>query len=115
MGSINAQDALSTAGNIKLKGVIPATTAAAASIGSSKLALAVLLVTSVKNVTNTHTNSTMSIGGNDVAMDSCSATSWLKPVSLKAVAIDRPPANNSMTPHGTSRVACHESKRSPPM
>lgn len=50
-GSMKAKLALIVAGIIRILGSIPAATAADAKIGSSNVVVAVLLVTSVKNVT----------------------------------------------------------------
>ena len=53
-GIINAQLALRAAGNIRLNGFNPAACAVEARIGSKRAVVAVLLVTSVKNVTLKH-------------------------------------------------------------
>ena len=58
-GSINAKLALIVAGTMINRGSISAASAAAAKMGISKVAVAVLLVTSVKNVTTKQTNPIM--------------------------------------------------------
>ena len=64
-GSMKAQLALSTAGTIKIIGFMPVVVAVTASTGISRLAVAVLLVTSVRKVTARQIDSTSSHVGRD--------------------------------------------------
>ena len=64
-GSINANDAESVAGNMNINGCKPATTAAAPITGKIIVDVAVLDVSSVKNVIPKHTNKTTAHKGSD--------------------------------------------------
>jgi len=63
-GSIKAQEALNAAGIISNLGSAPAPSAAAANTGINKVVVAVLLVTSVRNVTDMQISKIINIKGN---------------------------------------------------
>ena len=78
-GNINAQEVLNTAGNIKMMGSIWLLVATDANKGISKLALAVLLVVSVRKVTKRQMLNTMAQRGRLVKKASCSPSNVLNP------------------------------------
>jgi len=110
-GSINAQDALIAAGIIKSIGSILAPTAAAPRMGINKVVVAVLLVTSVKNVTARHKTPIISNIGK---VDSCSKLApmlVLKPELVNAVAMVMPAPNSSSIPQGIFSAVSQSMRR----
>jgi len=99
-GSIKAQEALIAAGIINKIGSILAPTAAAPRMGINKVVVAVLLVTSVKNVTARHKTPIISNIGK---FDNCSRLApilVLKPELVNAVAMVMPAPNSNNMPQG---------------
>mmetsp|Transcript_78801 Transcript_78801/g.222813 ORF Transcript_78801/g.222813 Transcript_78801/m.222813 type:complete len:400 (-) Transcript_78801:416-1615(-) len=102
-GSIKAQLAASVAGTIRVTGASWREQARSPRIGSSTLAVAVLLVTSVRKVTSsTAANTTRSVGA-PWRTDSCWPSHSESPVALKPVASAKPPPKSSRMCHGVLR------------
>ena len=99
-GNMNAQLALIAAGIISSNGSIWADIAVAASIGMSSVVVAVLDVISVKKVIQSASAKMTSMIGSVVNVDKASPMTCDNPVTVKALAIAIPPANNINTPQG---------------
>jgi len=99
-GSMNAQEALNAAGIMKSFGSVAAPMAAAARIGISNVVVAVLLVTSVRKVTDRQIIPIISMSG---SVDSCSRLAPmvpLRPEFMNAVAMAMPAPKRINMPHG---------------
>ena len=83
-GSMKAQEALIAAGTIKSFGSIPAPNAAAASIGINNVAVAVLLVTSVRNVTDRQIKLIIRKTGRSASSSNADPIMLLRPELTKA-------------------------------
>ena len=90
-GNMKAKLQLIVAGTMISFGSISAASAAAARIGISSVAVAVLLVTSVKNVTTKQSTTIMTTTGTNVSDERLVPTESLNPDALKAFAIAIPP------------------------
>jgi len=99
-GNMNAHDALSAAGIMNNLGSVSAPIAAAASIGINNVVVAVLLVTSVRNVT---ARQMMAIINSRCKVESCSRLApmeRLKPELVNALAMAIPAPNRISMPQG---------------
>ena len=112
-GNIKAKLALIVAGIINNLGSISDAIAAVTNIGNRIVVVAVLLVTSVKNVTAKQMaamlKSTGSVPRDEIEFPSIS----LNPDALNALAKHNPPANNTKTPQGIF-AAVSQSSNLPP-
>mmetsp|Transcript_98096 Transcript_98096/g.316337 ORF Transcript_98096/g.316337 Transcript_98096/m.316337 type:complete len:250 (+) Transcript_98096:157-906(+) len=102
-GSMKAQLAARVAGTMKVAGMTPSEQESSPMMGRSTLAVAVLLVTSVRKVTINTMSKTTRNGGKLPRM-----TSWLpsqveRLVALKAVARAKPPPKSNRMCHGVLR------------
>ena len=112
-GSMKAQEALMAAGIISSFGSMLAPIAAAANIGINRVVVAVLLVTSVKNVTERQITKTMTSTGNNARSSSADPIMELSPELTKAWAIDKPAPKSIKVPQGI-RLADSQSSNFPP-
>lgn len=78
-GSMNAQEQLIVPGNINNSGGSPTSKDNAAKIGSNNIAVAVLLVISVRNVTSMQMDRTIAHGGASFRNASCRPIETLNP------------------------------------
>ena len=101
------------AGAMSISSGNSAARAAAASMGISRVVLAVLDVASVRNVTARHTHRISSSGGNSVNPARAEPSSSLSPDATKPRARQMPPANSSSTPHGIRLARSQSSSRAP--
>ena len=99
-GNMNAQDALMAAGTISNLGSIAAPIAAAAMIGINIVVVAVLLVTSVKKVTQKQIVAMISKIGRSAISSNAEPMMELRPELVNAWAMDNPAPNKIRVPHG---------------
>ena len=99
-GNMNAQDALMAAGTISNLGSIAAPIAAAAMIGINIVVVAVLLVTSVKKVTQKQIVAMISKIGRSAISSSAEPMMELRPELVNAWAMDNPAPNKIRVPQG---------------
>ena len=99
-GNMNAQDALMAAGTISNLGSIAAPIAAAAMIGINIVVVAVLLVTSVKKVTQKQIVAMISKIGRSAISSNAEPMMELRPELVNAWAIDNPAPNKIRVPQG---------------
>ena len=99
-GNINAQDALMAAGTISNLGSIAAPIAAAAMIGINIVVVAVLLVTSVKKVTQKQIVAMISKIGRSAISSNAEPMMELRPELVNAWAMDNPAPNKIRVPQG---------------
>ena len=99
-GNMNAQDALMAAGTISNLGSIAAPIAAAAMIGINIVVVAVLLVTSVKKVTQKQIVAMISKIGRSAISSNAEPTMELRPELVNAWAMDNPAPNKIRVPQG---------------
>lgn len=99
-GNMNAQDALMAAGTISNLGSIAAPIAAAAMIGINIVVVAVLLVTSVKKVTQKQIIAMISKIGRSAISSNAEPMMELRPELVNAWAMDNPAPNKIRVPQG---------------
>ena len=99
-GNMNAQDALMAAGTISNLGSIAAPIAAAAMIGINIVVVAVLLVTSVKKVTQKQIVAMISKIGKSAISSNAEPMMELRPELVNAWAMDNPAPNKIRVPQG---------------
>ena len=99
-GNMNAQDALMAAGTISNLGSIAAPIAAAAMIGINIVVVAVLLVTSVKKVTQKQIVAMISKIGRSAISSNAEPMMELRPELVNACAMDNPAPNKIRVPQG---------------
>ena len=99
-GNMNAQEALIAAGTISNLGSIAAPIAAAAIIGIKSVVVAVLLVTSVKNVTQKQIIPMVTRIGRSARSSNAEPMMELRPELVNAWAIDNPAPNKIRVPQG---------------
>ena len=99
-GNMNAQDALMAAGTISNLGSIAAPIAAAAMIGINSVVVAVLLVTSVKKVTQKQIIAMISKIGRSAISSNAEPMMELRPELVNAWAMDNPAPNKIRVPQG---------------
>ena len=99
-GNMNAQDALMAAGTISNLGSIAAPIAAAAMIGINIVVVAVLLVTSVKKVTQKQIVAMISKIGRSAISSNAEPMMELRPELVTAWAMDNPAPNKIRVPQG---------------
>ena len=99
-GNMNAQDALMAAGTISNLGSIAAPIAAAAMIGINIVVVAVLLVTSVKKVTQKQIVAMISKIGRSAISSNAEPMMELRPELANAWAMDNPAPNKIRVPQG---------------
>ena len=99
-GNMNAQDALMAAGTISNLGSIAAPIAAAAMIGINIVVVAVLLVTSVKKVTQKQIVAMISKIGRSAMSSNAEPMMELRPELVNAWAMDNPAPNKIRVPQG---------------
>ncbi len=99
-GNMNAQDALMAAGTISNLGSIAAPIAAAAMIGINIVVVAVLLVTSVKKVTQKQIVAMISKIGRSAISSNAEPMMELRPELVNAWAMDSPAPNKIRVPQG---------------
>ena len=99
-GNMNAQDALMAAGTISNLGSIAAPIAAAAMIGINIVVVAVLLVTSVKKVTQKQIVAMISKIGRSAISSNAEPMMELRPELVNAWAMDNPAPNKIRGPQG---------------
>ena len=99
-GNMNAQDALMAAGTISNLGSIAAPIAAAAMIGINIVVVAVLLVTSVKKVTQKQIVAMISNIGRSAISSNAEPMMELRPELVNAWAMDNPAPNKIKVPQG---------------
>ena len=99
-GNMNAQDALMAAGTISNLGSIAAPIAAAAMIGINSVVVAVLLVTSVKKVTQKQIVAMISKIGRSAISSNAEPMMELRPELVNAWAMDNPAPNKIRVPQG---------------
>ena len=99
-GNMNAQDALMAAGTISNLGSIAAPIAAAAMIGINIVVVAVLLVTSVKKVTQKQIVAMISKIGRSAISSNAEPMMELRPELVNAWAMDNPAPNKIKVPQG---------------
>ena len=99
-GNMNAQDALMAAGTISNLGSIAAPIAAAAMIGINIVVVAVLLVTSVKKVTQKQIVAMNSKIGRSAISSNAEPMMELRPELVNAWAMDNPAPNKIRVPQG---------------
>ena len=99
-GNMNAQDALMAAGTISNLGSIAAPIAAAAMIGINIVVVAVLLVTSVKKVTQKQIVAMISKIGRSAISSKAEPMMELRPELVNAWAMDNPAPNKIRVPQG---------------
>jgi len=99
-GNMNAQDALMAAGTISNLGSIAAPIAAAAMIGINIVVVAVLLVTSVKKVTQKQIVAMISKIGRSAISSNAEPMIELRPELVNAWAMDKPAPNKIRVPQG---------------
>ena len=99
-GNMNAQDALMAAGTISNLGSIAAPIAAAAMIGINLVVVAVLLVTSVKKVTQKQIVAMISKIGRSAISSNAEPMMELRPELVNAWAMDNPAPNKIRVPQG---------------
>ena len=99
-GNMNAQDALMAAGTISNLGSIAAPIAAAAMIGINIVVVAVLLVTSVKKVTQKQIVAMISKIGRSAISSNAEPMMELRPEFVNAWAMDNPAPNKIRVPQG---------------
>ena len=99
-GNMNAQDALMAAGTISNLGSIAAPIAAAAMIGINIVVVAVLLVTSVKKVTQKQIVAMISKIGRSAISSNAEPMMELRPELVNAWAMDNPAPNKIRVPKG---------------
>ena len=99
-GNMNAQDALMAAGTISNLGSIAAPIAAAAMIGINIVVVAVLLVTSVKKVTQKQIVAMISKIGRSAISSNAEPMTELRPELVNAWAMDNPAPNKIRVPQG---------------
>ena len=99
-GNMNAQDALIAAGTISNLGSIAAPIAAAAMIGINIVVVAVLLVTSVKKVTQKQIVAMISKIGRSAMSSNAEPMMELRPELVNAWAMDNPAPNKIRVPQG---------------
>ena len=99
-GNMNAQDALMAAGTISNLGSIAAPIAAAAMIGINIVVVAVLLVTSVKKVTQKQIVAMISKIGRSAISSNAKPIMELRPELVNAWAMDNPAPNKIRVPQG---------------
>ena len=99
-GNMNAQEALMAAGTISNLGSIAAPIAAAAMIGIKSVVVAVLLVTSVKNVTQKQIIPMVTRIGRSARSSNAEPMMELRPELVNAWAIDNPAPNKIRVPQG---------------
>ena len=99
-GNMNAQDALIAAGTISNLGSIAAPIAAAAIIGINIVVVAVLLVTSVKKVTQKQIVAMISKIGRSAISSNAEPMMELRPELVNAWAMDNPAPNKIRVPQG---------------
>ena len=99
-GNMNAQDALMAAGTISNLGSIAAPIAAAAMIGINIVVVAVLLVTSVKKVTQKQIVAMISKIGRSAISSNAEPIMELRPELVNAWAMDNPAPNKIRVPQG---------------
>tara|TARA_Y100001960_G_scaffold49672_1_gene50383 strand:+ start:437 stop:733 length:297 start_codon:yes stop_codon:yes gene_type:complete len=97
---MNAQDALMAAGTISNLGSIAAPIAAAAMIGINSVVVAVLLVTSVKKVTQKQIIAMISKIGRSAISSNAEPMMELRPELVNAWAMDNPAPNKIRVPQG---------------
>ena len=99
-GNMNAQDALMAAGTISNLGSTAAPIAAAAMIGINIVVVAVLLVTSVKKVTQKQIVAMISKIGRSAISSNAEPMMELRPELVNACAMDNPAPNKIRVPQG---------------
>ena len=99
-GNMNAQDALMAGGTISNLGSIAAAIAAAAMIGINIVVVAVLLVTSVKKVTQKQIVAMISKIGRSAISSNAEPIMELRPELVNAWAMDNPAPNKIRVPQG---------------
>ena len=99
-GNMNAQDALMAAGTISNLGSIAAPIAAAGMIGINIVVVAVLLVTSVKKVTQKQIVAMISKIGRSAISSNAEPMMELRPELVNAWAMDNPAPNKIRVPQG---------------
>ena len=99
-GNMNAQDALMAAGTISNLGSIAAPIAAAAMMGINIVVVAVLLVTSVKKVTQKQIVAMISKIGRSAISSNAEPMMELRPELVNAWAMDNPAPNKIRVPQG---------------
>ena len=99
-GNMNAQDALMAAGTISNLGSIAAPIAAAAMIGINIVVVAVLLVTSVKKVTQKQIVAMISKIGRSAISSNAEPMMELRPELVNAWAMVNPAPNKIRVPQG---------------
>ena len=99
-GNMNAHDALIAAGTISNLGSIAAPIAAAAMIGINIVVVAVLLVTSVKKVTQKQIVAMISKIGRSAISSNAEPMMELRPELVNAWAMDNPAPNKIRVPQG---------------
>ena len=110
-GNINAKLALIVAGIIRIRGSSSLEVATTAKIGISKIAVAELLVSSVRNVTTRQINNTSTKTGTLLSPSNDPPNSSLNPEPPKALAIQTPPAYRIRMPHGIVFAVSQSSSR----
>ena len=99
-GNMNAQEALMAAGTISNLGSIAAPIAAAAKIGINSVVVAVLLVTSVKKVTQKLIIPMITSIGRSAMFSNADPMIELRPELVNAWAMDNPAPNKIKVPQG---------------
>ena len=99
-GNMNAHDAIIAAGTISNLGSIAAPIAAAAMIGINIVVVAVLLVTSVKKVTQKQIVAMISKIGRSAMSSNAEPMMELRPELVNAWAMDNPAPNKIRVPQG---------------
>ena len=99
-GNMNAQEALMAAGTISNLGSIAAPIAAAAKIGINSVVVAVLLVISVKKVTQKQTIPMIIRIGRTAMLSKAEPMMELRPEVVNAWAMDNPAPNKIKIPQG---------------
>ena len=112
-GNMNAQEALMAAGTISNLGSIAAPIAAAAIIGIKSVVVAVLLVTSVKKVTQKQIIPIIISSGRSAMSSNAEPIMELRPELVKAWAMDNPAPNKIRVPQGIW-LADSQSRSFPP-
>ena len=100
-GNMNAQLAANTTGIVSDIGNTPMEMATAPTTGKKVLVVATLEVISVKNIIKVATHSIRIIGGTDLRTDNPSPIHRPRPEDPICAASERPPPNNTRSPHGS--------------
>src|SRR5882762_29870 len=99
-GSMNPDDAASTAGSISMKGCTPMDVASAAAIGIMVVAVATFEAISDSAVTTMQTTMIISTGGHPPRNESRAPAHLEKPLDSSVSASAKPPPKRIKTSHG---------------